>query len=369
MTDYFFEIALSKLSSVGPVTARLLVSYCGCAEGVFKEKRTRLEKIPGIGQYTLSQISLETVTEETEKELAFIHANDISILYYLENKYPSRLKNFQDSPCILYYKGKADLNHPRIVAVVGTRNITDYGRAVTERFVEGIREADILVVSGLAYGVDTLAHRKSIECQIQTVGVLGHGLDNIYPQQNKKLADQMTENGGLLTQFGINTRPDKENFPLRNKVVAAMADAIVVIESKLQGGSIITAEYGNQYHKDVFAYPGRIIDDHSAGCNELIRANKASLLTGPDDFLQNMQWISDKRELKKNFVKELVFDLSPEESSIISVLDKEIKIHIDQIHYKVNLTPGVLAGLLLTLEFRGVIRELPGKHYVLNNLV
>lgn len=367
MNPYYYEIALSKVPHVGPISSRLLISYCGCAEAVFKEKKRKLLTIPGIGLSTINQIDLDKVKDETEKEIQFIERHKISTLYFLGKEYPSRLKHFADTPIILYYKGNFDLNHIRTVAVVGTRNVTEYGKQITTRLISELKSFDILVISGLAYGVDTIAHRHCIQEEVPTVGVLGHGLDKLYPATNRTLADKMILHGGLLTQFGINTKPDRENFPARNKIIAALADATIVIESRKKGGSIITAEFANEYNKDVFAIPGRLNDEMSEGCNELIKNNKAMILNSAEELLEVMQWKQDKKQIFSNKKAELVFDLEPDEHMVVNALDSSNKIHIDLLHKKLNFTPSLLVAILLNLEFKGLVQELPGKYYVLKN--
>ncbi len=367
MYELYYELALSKVQHVGPVTAKNLISYCGSAEAVFKEKKSRLKIIPNIGPTIVEQIDLERIKSQVDQEIKFLEKEKVKVLFYLKNDYPSRLKHYPESPTILYYKGTIDLNHPRTLAVVGTRNMTEYGRTLTEKLIQGLKNADVLVISGLAYGVDSTAHRTAVIEEIPTLGVLGHGLDKLYPFENKNLAEKMKNHGGLLSQFGIKTKPDRENFPLRNRIVAALSDAVVVVETKNSGGSIITAEFANEYNKDVFAFPGRVQDEYSAGCNGLIKNNKAMLIESSQDVLDTMQWVKDKKVLTSIMKPELVFELSPDENSIVSMLDQSNKTHIDQIHSRLRFTPGSLAGLLLNLEFKGVIKELPGKFYLLNN--
>ncbi len=366
MNSYFYEIALSKVPHVGPVSSRLLISYCGSAESVFKEKKGKLLNIPGIGQSTIDQINIDKVAHETEREVKFIEKKNIQLLYYLAENYPSRLKHFSDTPTVLYYKGNADVNSLRTVAIVGTRNVSEYGKQVTAKIIEGLKSADVLIVSGLAYGVDTVAHRLCVQESIPTIGVLGHGLDKLYPSSNYALAEKMIQKGGLLTQFGIETKPDRENFPARNKIIAAVSDATIVVESKGKGGSIITAEFANEYNKDVFAIPGRIYDEYSEGCNELIRTNKAMIMNSPEELLEIMQWKLDKKEIFAGRINELIFELEPEENTVISALDITTKIHVDLLHKNLNFTPGILASILLNLEFKGLIKELPGKYYIIN---
>ncbi len=363
--ELLYNIALTKVEKVGAVTAKTLLSYCGNAKEVFKEKKYKLLKIPLVGSMVVNALQKPEVFLKAEKELEFVLKNNIRVLFYSEPEYPDRLKNQADSPVLLYYKGNANLNHKRIISVVGTRRITEYGKSIVQQLIEGISSFDIMVVSGLAYGVDSLSHKLCVEQNIPTIGVLGHGLDRIYPAENKKLSLQMINCGGLLTEFGIHTKPDRENFPMRNRIVAGMSDAIIVIETKRNGGSMITAELANSYNKDVFTYPGRIYDTLSSGCNYLIKSHKAYLIENPEDLLNNMGWDVSSSE-KKQVQQKLIFDLTEDEQKIISCLQKETEVQIDEFCEQLNLSPGILASLLLHLEFNGLIRSLPGKRYSLS---
>jgi DNA processing protein len=362
--ELLYNIALTKVEKVGAVTAKTLISYCGSAKEVFNERKTKLVKIPQVGFAIASAIKANHVLEKAEKEIAFIQENDIQVLFYLNDDYPYRLKNYNDSPILLYYKGNADLNQEKIIAVVGTRRISEYGKDIVMQLIKGIGEQNILVVSGLAYGVDSMAHKQCVLEQIPTVGVLGHGLDRIYPFENKKLSMQMLECGGLLTEFGMNTKPDRENFPMRNRIVAGMCDAVIIVETKRDGGSMITAEIANNYNKDVFAYPGRNHDLLSSGCNYLIKSHKAQLIENPDDLILNMRWdvtnTSNKQVQQKLFI-----ELTEEEQLIVNILQKDNVVHVDVFYQNLELSPSKLASLLLNLEFNGVIKSLPGKRYSL----
>jgi len=357
------KVALSLLEGIGPVTARQLVAYTGEAVNVFHARRKELMSIPGIGEKTVHAIlNHKTAFVRAEAELAFAERQGIRILFYADKGYPYRLKACEDSPVVLYYKGQADLDHHRIVSLIGTRSPTEWGKGLCTRLVEELQEYQVLVVSGLAYGVDITAHRRCLDLDIPTIGVLGNGLDKIYPSAHLPVAKKMTEKGGLLTQFPTRTKPDRENFPMRNKVVAGMSDAIVVVESGKEGGSMITAEYANLYNKDVFAFPGRPTDPMSAGCNALIKKNKAVLVESAADLVSLMNW--DKTGIPA-VQRSLFVELNEQEQKIVELLKKEESVCIDRLYLELNQSPGAVAGILLELECKGVIKGLPGKRYML----
>ncbi len=315
----------------------------------------------GIGPVRAKSIKGFDAFDKAAEEIEFIKKYKITPLFITDKNYPQRLLNCYDSPAMLYYKGNADLNTSKIVAVVGTRNHDEYGKNVTEKLIEELAGEEILIVSGLAYGIDSIAHKAALKNNLRTVGVLAHGLDRIYPSQNSSLAKQMILQGGLLTEFSSCTRPDKQNFPLRNRIVAGISDAIVVTETGIRGGSLITAELGNSYNKDVFAFPGRTTDNKSEGCNFLIKNNKAALLTSADDLLENMGW-KKKKPVQPKKQKELFIELSPDEKIIVGLL-QEGPVHIDELFIKSKLSSSVVAAALLMLEMNGIITSLPGKIY------
>jgi DNA processing protein len=279
-----------------------------------------------------------------------------------DKEYPQRLLNCYDSSSLLYYKGNADLNASKIIAIVGTRNHNEYGKNTCEKFVEELKNEDVLIVSGLAFGIDSIAHKTSVKNNLKTVGVLAHGLDRVYPSQNASLAKQMIQDGGLLTEFKSNTIPDRQNFPTRNRIVAGISDCVVVIETGIKGGSLITAELANGYNKDVFAFPGRITDSKSEGCNYLIKNNKAALITCADDLLENMGWKENKKPSAKK-QRELFIELTGDEKIIIDILQTQQQVHIDELHFKSKLNSSAVAQALLMLEMQGIITSLPGKIY------
>ena len=362
--DLLYQIALTLVPNIGDVHAKALVNIYGDAQSIFKAKRKELESIEGIGTIRAGSIKAFQNFQSSEDEIAFIEKYKITPLFITHKNYPKRLLNCYDSPALLYYRGNADLNTSKIIAVVGTRNNSDYGKTVCEKIMEDLASENILVVSGLAFGIDTIAHKAALKNNLQTIGVLAHGLDRIYPAQNKTLAKQMIEHGGLLTEFISHTNPDKQNFPKRNRIVAGISDAVIIMETGKKGGSLITAELGNNYNKDVFAIPGRVNDSKSEGCNYLIKNNKAALINGADDLLEMMNWKPvDKPAVKKQ--RELFIELTPDEKIVVVILQQQEAVHIDEMYFKSGLSSSAVAAALLMLEMQGVVASMPGKLYKL----
>lgn len=358
------NIALSKIPFVGPVLARNLVSYCGGVQGVFEAHAKELSKVPGVGNTIVEAILGKQYFEEAERELAFVEKHRIQVLCYLDENYPKRLKNFNNSPVVLYYKGNADLNQARTVGIVGTRTPTPHGKAMCEELVEGLKAYNVLIVSGLAYGIDVTAHRKSLELGLETLGVLGHGMSRIYPHQHAGVAQEMVEQGGVMTEFGWATKPDRENFPMRNRIIAAMSDALIVVETADRGGSIITAEIANEYNKDVFAVPGRVKDKFAQGCNRLIKTHKAALIERAGDVAYIMRW-QEMDKGSRQAQAQLFAELSPNELRLVELLKNKDALGIDQLSHQAQLSPSNTAAVLLELEFKGLVRSMPGKLFTL----
>jgi DNA processing protein len=263
----------------------------------------------------------------------------------------------------LYYKGEADLNQPKIISIIGTRSHTDYGKQITEQLIEELREQNVVIVSGLAYGIDAIGHKAAVKNNLRTIGVLAHGLDQVYPSQHTGLAKEMLKaGGGLLTEFRSKSKPDKHNFPTRNRIVAGMSDATIVVETGIKGGSMITAELANNYNKDVFAFPGKVTDTKSAGCNYLIKNNKAVLLTDARELVELMSWEEQKRPMLKK-QKELFIELTEDEKIILSILREKKSVAIDEINLKSGLSSSSVAAAILSLELQNVVLSLPGKLY------
>lgn len=362
--ERLYQIALTLIEGVGDVNAKSLLAYCGSASEVFKQKKSVLLKIPGIGEYIAkSVIASRGIFAKAERELKFVEKHKISLLFFTNSDYPNRLKYCSDGPILLYYKGVANLNASKIVSVVGSPKPSEYGKAITESFITELSGHDVLVISGLAYGVDICAHRSALNANLNTVGVLAHGLDRIYPQTHAATAKKMLSQGGLLTDFMSETNPDAVNFPKRNRIVAGLCDALVVVESKRKGGSLITATIANSYNKDVFAFPGRVNDELSEGCNGLIKQNKASLIESAADLLYAMQW--EDRTLPKTKTTQipLLINLSEEEQLIATAFKTKNPLQIDELCYLSNMPVSKAAGLLLQMEFSNLIKSKPGKIY------
>jgi DNA processing protein len=364
--DLLYQIALTLVPNIGDVNSKALVNHFGSAKAIFNAAKKDIEEIDGIGKIRAQSIKNFKDFSRAEEEILFIEKYKITPLFLTEKDYPKRLLNCYDSPPLLYYKGNADLNASKIIAIVGTRNYNEYGKTICEKLIEELVNENILIVSGLAFGIDSIAHKSSLKNNLKTVGVLAHGLDRIYPFQNTALAKQMISCGGLLTEFKSNTIPDKQNFPGRNRIVAGISDAIIVIESGLKGGSLITAELGNGYNKDVFAFPGRVSDSRSEGCNYLIKNNKAALITSADDVLENMGWKETKKpSIKKQ--RELFIELTADEKIVVDILQLQENIHIDELYFKSKLSSSAVAQALLMLEMQGVVSSLPGKIYKISS--
>lgn len=364
MNDLVHLMSLQEVPKVGPKIARELISRFGNAENVFKAKKKDLLNIPNVGLVLAENILTFKDFKKAEKELKFIEKNNIQVHTYLDKSYPYRLKHYDDSPLILYKKGNADLNPKRSIAIVGTRKATVRGKMICEELVSGLKEYDITIVSGLAFGIDVTAHRKCLAEEIPTIGVLAHGLDRIYPAQHKSTAQKMLQDGGLITECRSNIKLIPKHFPQRNRIVAGISDAIIIVETKQSGGSIITAQIGNNYNKDVFAVPGRLEDEYSKGCNWLIKTHKAALIENAADIGYIMRW-EKTNEQSKNVQRNLFLDLSEDEQRIVELLRTEESIGSDKITHQLKISTGQLAGLMLEMEFKGIVKTLPGSRYAL----
>jgi len=358
-----YRIALTLVPNIGPVVARLLLQHLS-PEEIFTEKQTLLERIEGVGRLRIGSIRKFKDFARAEAEIAFIEKHRVRPLFLTDPDYPRRLQHCYDAPVLLYYKGNADLNQSKIIAVVGSRSHTEYGRQVCEKLADDLQGSGVLVISGLAYGIDSLVHKQSLKAALQTVGVLAHGLDKIYPADHFAMAKEMTAQGGLLTEFVTGTQPDRHHFPSRNRIVAGISDATIVVETEVKGGSMITAELANGYHKDVFAFPGRTLDKKSGGCNHLIKTNRAQLLTDGTQLLETMGWALPKKPVRKQ-PRQLFIELSAEEQAIVTLLQERQQADIDELHLRSGLSSSRVAVAVLNLEMQQVIQALPGKRYQL----
>jgi len=366
-----YQVALSFIPQIGNVLTKQLISYCGSAEQVFKTNRGKLLKIPNIGEKIASLIAehqaealkkAEAALKQAEKERA-------KILFYTDTDYPQRLRQFADSPALLYWQGNADLDAPVMVGIVGTRKATKYGKAVTEQIVAQLQALKATIISGLAYGIDILAHREALKNALPTIGVMGSGLDRIYPYEHAATARQIIANGGLLTEYTFGVSPAAPHFPNRNRIIAALSDAIIVVEAAAKGGALITAEYANQYNREVFAVPGNLGQTYSEGCNYLIQQHKAHIFTSVEAMAALMNWHKDAQQKVRKATCQLqqptILNLPKEESEIYSLLKQHGEMHLDDLGWQSGLGVSQAAVALLSLEFQGLVKSLPGKKFAL----
>ena len=367
--ETLYMMALAQVPSVSQTNLHLLIDELGTATAIYENRKSLKELLPAASQKTLDALaSIDNHLKRAEEELRFCKEGKIQCLGINDNNYPQRLKDCNDAPILLYYRGSANLNTQHIVSMVGTRQITAYGKDLCRTFVRDLKRLcpDTLVVSGLAYGVDIHCHKAALEEGLDTVGVLAHGMDQIYPRMHRDTAKQMLTQGGLLTEYLSGTPIDKRNFVQRNRIVAGVADAIIVVESATKGGSLITADIALSYNRQVWAYPGRITDTYSAGCNKLITSNKASLLLDAEDFCLSMGWTNDIRHRKKlsdGIQQELFSDFSAEERCIVEALAKADSKQINVLSVETNIPIGQLSSLLFTLEMKGAVQMLVGGKY------
>jgi len=359
-SELIYQLAIPFIPNIGPVQARLLIDHFGSASAIFSARIPELMAIEGIGRIRAHSIKSFKDFSKAKEELHFIRKYNIRPLFITDSEFPKRLLNCPDSPVLLFYKGEADLNAQRIISIIGTRNHSDYGKNLTEKLVKDLGNLNVLVVSGLAFGIDAISHKSAIKNNLSTVGVLAHGLDQLYPIQHSSLAKEMIKKGGgLLTEFTYGIKPDKHNFPARNRIVSGMSDATIVVETGIKGGSIITAELANGYNKEVFAFPGRVNDIKSMGCNYLIQQNKATLVTSAEEVISYMCW--NNTTVRKE--KRPLGELSENELRIVTILKEKDETHIDELNAKCDLGNGLVAVTVLNLELRDVVRSLPGKLY------
>ena len=350
------------ISGIGPVSAKNLIAYLGNVEAIFQANEKSLMKVPGIGRITAKSILSQDYFKRADVEIAFMEKNNIRSFFYLDDDYPFRLKRCMDAPLVFFTKGNVDFNAEKVVAVVGTRNATEYGRKFCDDLVsEMAKRGGYCVVSGLAYGIDIAIHKACVKYGVPTIGVFAHGLEQVYPSLHKPVAERMLAEGGLVSDFLSGTKIDRNNFLRRNRIIAGLADATVIVESAEKGGSLVTADIASSYNRDVFALPGRSSDIYSRGCNKLIKDNKASVIESLDDLEYNMSWQPDVDKPRK-VQRQLFVELNAEEQKIVDALDSD-SIYIDQLCHTVGLPMGKVSALLLGLEFNGVVVSMPGKMY------
>ncbi len=365
-SNLYYTLLLSQLPNIGNITARKLITECGSAEAVLKEKKEKLILIGGVGFKVVESIrNISAATyKKVEQEIDFIKQHNITTYIVTEPNYPKRLRHCIDAPILLFGKGAIDFDVPKVLAIVGTRKADNYGLSTTKQIVADLLQLDVLIVSGLAYGIDTVAHEAALHHNLQTIGVLGHGLHMLYPNKNKKTASRMLNKGGIITEYWSDIGPDPQNFPVRNRIIAGLSDAIVVVEACQEGGALITANLAFSYDRDVFAVPGKIGDKLSIGCNNLIKSNKAALITSANDIIEMMRWETGNTS-KKSRQEKLFFDLDEDEKQIIAIIQQNNEIDIDVLTSKINMPISRLTALLLSLECKSYIECLPGKRYII----
>ncbi|MDR1876084.1 MAG: DNA-processing protein DprA [Flavobacteriaceae bacterium] len=357
--DTLYLIALRFCPNVGDLTIKKLRSHFGSAKNIWNASSKELTSIFKVGEKTIRYIGDENIFKKAERELQYCKDNQIHITHLFEDDYPFLLKECQDAPIVLYSKGNFNWNAP-LLTIVGTRKMTSYGKNFTEKLVECLEGKNITVVSGLALGIDGTAHKKAVELNIPTLGVLAHGLKNLYPYQHKMLATRMLSNGGIISEFSLDVKPDRSNFIQRNRIIAGLSPVSVIVESAYGGGAISTIKFANSYNREIFALPGKITDVVSQGCNRLIRNLEAQIITRPEDILE---YFGEKT--KKTIQAELFIELNAEEKEIIRLLKDKGRYQIDALALELNMPTYRLMPVLLELELKNLIKPLPGKFFEL----
>lgn len=359
-SELFYTLALLQVEGVGDIVAKKLINHCGSAEKVFQSKKGKLVSIDGVGEILIKKLKDTSVFKLAEEEIKFIDNENIDFCSFLDEDYPERLKQCIDGPTVLFSSGEIDLKSKRTISIVGTRQITSYGIDFCKKLIEDLSPLNPVIISGFAYGVDIVAHQAAMENNLKTIGVLAHGLNQIYPKTHKKFISKMEKNGGFFTEFWSSSNPDKENFVKRNRIVAGISEATIVIESADRGGSLITATMASDYNRDVFAVPGRTTDKYSLGCNNLIKTQRAHLLTSAADLIYILNWELDEKPTK-SVQKQLFVSLDDEEQKVYDYLLKKGKELMDIIALECDFPIYKISGILLNMELKGVVRPLPGK--------
>lgn len=348
------------IPGIGNINGKKLIRCFGNSKAVFNASKKHLREVIGNRPKTIDAILNGRVLKRAEEEISFIEQNNISPLFFTDDLYPHRLSHCIDSPMMLYFKGNGNLNADKCMGMVGTRKASLYGRKMSRKILEDFSHTQISIFSGLAYGIDSVAHQAALDYHLPTFCVLAHGLDRIYPAKNRHLAYEMLEQGGWITEFMSTTIPDRENFPKRNRIIAGLVDALVVVESAVKGGALITAQIAESYNRDVFAIPGRVTDEYSSGCHFLIKTNKAGLIQSGEDIRYFMNWDEEKKKVKEK-QKQLFLELSADEQIIYEKLQNHKSLSLDSLMAQLQLTPSSLSASLLNLEMEGLIESLPGK--------
>lgn len=364
MEELKHALALIRISQIGPIQARILIEHFGNFSSIFQCSKGVLENIPGIGSVRAHNIRSFNNWHSVKEEIKQLESMKIDVLLYTSPNYPYRLKHCDDAPTVLFFKGQANLNNEKIIAIIGTRKPTEQGRQLTVKYLQELSHISPLILSGLAYGIDYQAHRSALDLHLPTVGVLANGLQTVYPGIHTAIAKEMIQYGGILTEFPLGTKPDKQNFPKRNRLVAGMCDALLVIETDHKGGSMITAEIAASYNRDIFAIPGRIGDIQSRGCNELIMHNKARLTLSPTDLLAYMNW-QDEIKTVALPTPSLFKERTEPELKLLNCLQEYGTMHVDRLMVIAGITPKEFHSAILTLELEGICKRFAGNHFSL----
>lgn len=360
MEELFYMIALTQVDNVGIATGKKLLSKFGSARDIFKEKEKNLMKIPCLGNNVVDSLKSKEPLLKAEEEIDFVINNSIRVITFVDDNYPYRLKQCSDAPILLYIMGNVLPQKQKMLAVVGTRNATEYGKKACNNIISDMNQLDVGIVSGLAYGIDTQAHISALNNNMSTFAVLGTGFRNIYPSANKQLSEEISSNGCLITEFISTTKPDRENFPRRNRIIAGLSDAVLVVEAAEKGGALITAELAFSYDREVFSIPGKIYDKYSIGCNSLIIKNKAFMTLSANDIIINMNWDTSPIHSTE---KRLLYPLNEIQQQIYDYLEEERVSYIDNIAKKIDLPIERLSCELLDMELNGIVKCMPGKKY------
>ncbi|GHU62610.1 DNA processing protein DprA [Bacteroidia bacterium] len=365
--NLLYEIGITLIKGIGNLTAKQILDTLGDVSLLFTERKSVLEKMPGLSRRIINEIHSPDVLKRAEKEIRFIEKSQTKTLFITHSDYPFRLKECVDAPVMLYYLGNADLNKEKIISIVGTRNATTYGRMLTEKLLQDLKETfpEVVIVSGLAYGIDIIAHRAALKESLATVGVLAHGLDMIYPSVHRNTAVEITVSGGLLTEFLSETNPDRQNFVKRNRIIAGLADCTIVVESAKKGGALITANIADSYNRDIFAFPGKTTDKYSEGCNVLIKSKRAALITSAEDIFKEMNWINPEKKQPQAIQRTILLDLNPDEQIVVDALSKNENMQLNMISIRLNMPVSKLSAILFELEMNGFVRCKPGGIYEL----
>ena len=354
-------LRLHNIPNIGDVTAKKLIAHCGSPTAIFEDKPHHLLKIDGIGKVTLKGLHDAQYLEEAQQEIEFLSKENIEVSYFMDDTYPERLKHCLDGPILLFQRGNIDLKQQKIISVVGTRNVTSYGSSFAQQFIAELAPLNPIIVSGLAYGVDIKVQKAAMDHGLQTIACMAHGLNQIYPKAHAKYQSKIEANGGFMTEFWSSSQPNRENFLKRNRIIAGISEATIVIESAEKGGSLVTADLAHGYHREVFAVPGRATDKWSKGCNDLIKYQKAHLLTSAAELIYLLAWQIEEEKPEKTVQKQLFVELDETEQSIYSYLQLNGKQLLDTVALECKLPVFKVSSTLVQMEMKGVIRPLPGK--------